>query len=405
MGKLALNFICKNEAHVIEKMLNSVKTITDLIVVNDTGSTDGTQDIIKKFGQENNIPTYVFERPFDDFEKSRNHAMQMLRDTVKELGWDSDKVHGYWIDCDETMIIDPKFNKNQFTKDLYMINTYIGQMKYTRNTFFKVSKAFRWYGPIHEFIVCDDKNITSGLAEGLSVDVKMTGASWQGNIPAKYKAHAFVLEKYIDNDRSDPRWIFYTAQSYHDSASLPDNKEENEERLRRALRYYKERTTRPDGYHEEIYYSQYRVGAIMRLIEEPWNLTHQELLKAYAIDPLRGESIKIIIDYYLQVQEWHMAYLYSKFAKVNFHGKNPYPTRLLFVDESLYTWKFAEAHAAACFYTGRMDEARSVYQEIVAITKSSPNSFTPDDLQKISANGQFFAPQAQVVPPKPAGVK
>jgi glycosyltransferase involved in cell wall biosynthesis len=47
-------------------MLNSVKTITDLIVVvNDTGSTDGTQELIKKFGLENNIPTYVFERPFD----------------------------------------------------------------------------------------------------------------------------------------------------------------------------------------------------------------------------------------------------------------------------------------------------------------------------------------------------
>jgi glycosyltransferase involved in cell wall biosynthesis len=39
-------------------MLNSVKTITDLIVVNDTGSTDGTQELIKKFGLENNIPTY-----------------------------------------------------------------------------------------------------------------------------------------------------------------------------------------------------------------------------------------------------------------------------------------------------------------------------------------------------------
>jgi glycosyltransferase involved in cell wall biosynthesis len=49
-------------------MLNSVKTITDLVVVNDTGSTDGTQELIKKFGLENNIPTYVFERPFDDFE-------------------------------------------------------------------------------------------------------------------------------------------------------------------------------------------------------------------------------------------------------------------------------------------------------------------------------------------------
>jgi glycosyltransferase involved in cell wall biosynthesis len=43
-------------------MLNSVKTITDLIVVNDTGSTDGTQELIKKFGLENNIPTYMYSK-------------------------------------------------------------------------------------------------------------------------------------------------------------------------------------------------------------------------------------------------------------------------------------------------------------------------------------------------------
>jgi glycosyltransferase involved in cell wall biosynthesis len=390
MGKLALNFICKDESHVIGKMLESCKTITDLIVVNDTGSTDGTQDIIRKFGEDNNIPTYVFERPFDDFEKSRNHAMDKLRDVVQELGWDSNKVHGYWFDCDETLVIDSKFNKEQFVNDLYMINTFIGQMKYTRNTFFKVSKPFKWYGPIHEFIICDDKNITSGLAENILVDVKMTGSSWQGDIPTKYKNHAFVLEKYIDANRQDPRWIFYTAQSYHDSASVPDNKEENEERLRRALKYYRERVGRTDGYAEEIFYSQYRIGTIMRNLEETWSLTHQELLKAYNMDPLRGEPIKTIIDYYLQVQEWNMAYLYTKFAKVNFHGKNPYPTRLLFVDESLYIWKFAEAHAAACFYTGRMDEAKSTFNEILNISKTSPKYFTQEDMAKLQANSQFF---------------
>jgi glycosyltransferase involved in cell wall biosynthesis len=389
MGKLALNFICKNEAHVIQNMLDSCKSITDLIVVNDTGSTDGTQDIIKKFGEENNIPTYVFERPFDDFEKSRNHAMQKLRDVVNELGWDPNKVHGYWFDCDETLVIDPKFNKNQFVNDLYMINTFIGQMKYTRNTFFRVSKPFRFYGPIHEFIVCDEK-ATSGLASDIHVDVKMTGASWQGDIPTKYKNHAFVLEKYIDQDRTDPRWIFYTAQSYHDSASIPNNKEENEERLRRSLKYYKERVNRIDGYPEEIFYSQFRIGTIMRALEEPWNLTHQELLKAYSIDPLRGESIKVIIDTYLQMGEWNMAYLYSKFAKINFHGKNPYPQRLLFVDETLYHWKFLEAHCASCFYTGRKEEGRVAFNEILALTKSNPEYFTPEDLNKININSQFF---------------
>ena len=390
MGKLALNFICKNESHVIERMLNSAKTITDLIVVNDTGSTDGTQDIIRKFGEENNIPTYVFERTFDDFEKSRTWAMTKLSEVVAELKWDADKVHGYWFDCDEQLVIDPTFNKNQFNADLYMINTYIGQMKYTRNTFFKVSKPFRWYGPVHEFIVCDDQNITSGLATGIHVNVSMDGASWQGKVSEKYLSHSHKLETYINESRQDPRWIFYTAQSYHDSASIPDNKEENEERLRRSLKYYKERTERTDGYIEEIYYSHYRMGTIMRTLEHPWNLTLQQCLKAYAIDPLRGESIKTIIDYYLQMGEWHLAYLYTKFGYENFHNKNPYPKKLLFVDESLYNWKFAEAHAAACFYTGRADEARKVYGEILKAVKTNPGSFTPDDLAKIEMNGQFF---------------
>ena len=390
MGKLALNFICKDESPVIENMLESAKDIVDLIVVNDTGSTDGTQQIIKNFGEKYGIPTYVFERPFDDFENSRNHAMQKLRDVVAELNWNPDQVHGFWFDCDETLVIDSKFNKSQFTKDLYMINTYIGQMKYTRNTFFKVSKPFRWYGPVHEFIVCDEQNITSGLAENIHVDVKMTGNSWLGDIAEKYASHAYKLEAYINKNRQDPRWIFYTAQSWHDAASIKDNKEENEERLRRSLKYYRERVSRTDGYAEEIYYAQYRIGTIMRIIEEPWHLTHMELLKAYQIDPLRGESIKVIIDHYLQMGDWNMAYLYSKFAKTTFHGKNPYPTRLLFVDEATYVWKFAEAHAAAAFYTGRMDEAKQTYQEIVNLTKTHPQFFSQDDLNKIQMNGQFF---------------
>jgi glycosyltransferase involved in cell wall biosynthesis len=390
MGKLALNFICKDESHVIETMLESAKTIVDLIVVNDTGSTDGTQQIIKNFGEKYGIPTYVFERPFDDFEKSRTFAMEKLREVVKELDWDPAKVHGFWFDCDETLVIDSKFDKNQFKNDLYMINTYIGNMKYTRNTFFRVSLPFRWYGPVHEFIVCDQQNITSGLAENIHVDVKMTGSSWQGDISQKYLSHAHKLEAYIAADRKDPRWIFYTAQSYHDSASMKDNREENDERLRRSLKYYRERVSRQDGYAEEIYYSQYRVGTIMRILEEPWAQTHQELLKAYAMDPMRGESIKVIIDYYLQMGDWHMGYLYTKFAKTTFHGRNPYPTRLLFVDEASYVWKFAEAHAAACFYTNRLDEARSTYNEIVALTKTHSQYFTPEDLQKIQMNGQFF---------------
>ena len=390
MNKLALNFICKNESHVVERMLNSNKNVVDLIVCNDTGSSDGTQDIIKKWGQDNGIPTYVFERTFDNFENSRNHAMEKLRDVVNELGWNSNEVHGYWIDCDEQLVIENGFDKKQFTKDLYMINTYIGSMKYTRNTFFRVSKPFRWYGAVHEFIVSDSPNITSGLAESLHVNVKMDGGSWKGNIADKYKKHAAVLEDYIDNKDRNSRWVFYTAQSYHDSASIPDNKAENEERLRRALKYYKERVMRTDGYEEERFYSQFRLGTIKRALEFPWSETMNELLKAYSMDPLRGEPIKAIIDYYLSVGEWNNAYLFSKAAKGTFHGKNPYPTRLLFVDESLYTWRLLEVHSAACFYTGRKQEATDTYNELLNVIKRNPGAFTQDDINKIQSNAQFF---------------
>jgi glycosyltransferase involved in cell wall biosynthesis len=390
MPKLILNTIVKDEAHCILGMLEAALQISDAIVIADTGSTDGTQQIIKNFGEKHGIPTYVFERPFDDFEKRRNFGMEKARDVVNELGWNPNDCWTWWCDADEKIIVESKFNKSQFNKDLFMINTYIGAMKYTRNTFARVSKPFRFYGPVHEFIVCDEDNITSGLAEGVHVDVKMIGKSWQGDISKKYLDHAHKLEAYIAADRKDPRWIFYTAQSYHDSASMRDNRDENEERLRRSIKYYKERVKRTDGYPEEIYYSQYRIGTIMRIIEEPWNLTHMELLKAYSMDPMRGESIKTIIDYYLQIGDWNMAYLYTKFSKVNFHGKNPYPTRLLFVDEAIYVWKFAEAHAAACYYTGRMQEAKETFKEIMEISKTHTQYFTPEDLKKIESNAQFF---------------
>jgi hypothetical protein len=380
--KLGLSQILKNEAHVVERMFNSIKPIVDAIFLVDTGSTDNTIEVCKKWGIDNNIPVFIKERPFDNFADCRNEAMELAK---------SECDYCFWLDADEMIEVDTKvFDKNKLDKDLYMFNTYIGNMKYTRNECWKTDKPFRFYGPCHEFIVCDQQNITSGLMEGISVKVHMDGGSWKGNIADKYKKHAAILEDYIDNKDRNARWVFYTAQSYHDSASIPDNKPENEERLRRSLKYYQERVNRTDGYEEERFYSQFRIGTIMRAIESPWRDTHQELLKAYSMDPLRAEPIKVIIDHYLANGEWNMAYLYTKFAKVNFHGKNPYPSRLLFVDESLYAWRFLEVHVAASFYTGRKEEASANFKELLEMINKQPRYFGPEDIAKINSNAQFF---------------
>lgn len=379
--KLGLSQIMKNEAHVAERMLDSIKPIIDVVFLVDTGSTDNTIEICKSWGEKNNIPVIIEERPFDNFENSRNAAMKLAKEHCE---------YCFWLDFDEQIEISPTFDKNKLDKDLYMFNTYIGAMKYTRNELWNTDKAFRWYGPCHEFIVCDEPNISSGLLDGIIVRVQMDGGSWKGNIPDKYKKHAAILEDYIDNRDRNARWVFYTAQSYHDSASIPDNRQENDERLRRSLKYYRERIARTDGYEEERFYSQFRVGTITKVLEEPWSKVHQEFLKAYAMDPLRAEPIKAIVDHYLNSGEWHLAYVYTKFAKMNFHGKNPYPTRLLFVDESLYSWRFLEVHSAACFYTGRKDEAKATYKELLDMIQKNPQMFSPDDINKINSNAVFF---------------
>jgi len=394
--KLILTQIMKDEAHVAHRMLNSIKPIVDGIVVIDTGSTDDSINIVKKWGEDNGVETHVFERPFDNFEDSRNESFKKAREVF--LGRDDNHTYyNFWLDFDEQLIIDPSFKKNKLNKDLYMFNTYIKTMKYTRNELCRLDKDFRFYGPVHEFIVPPngpdgkpDKTITSALLDGITVKVEMDGGSWQGNISHKYKSHAHSLEKYIDESREDPRWVFYTAQSYHDSACVPENKQENDERLRRSLYYYKERVQRPDGYYEEIFYSQYRIATIMRAMEEPWNLCLNEFLKAHSMDPLRGEPIKAISDYYLALGEWNNAYIFTSLGKKLYHGNNPYPKRLLFVDETMYVWKFLEAHAAACFYTNRKSEAKQTYLEMSSIMKSQPQFFTQDDIQKIQSNAQFF---------------
>ena len=46
---ICLNMIVKDEAHIITETLNNISKYIDYWVISDTGSTDGTQDLIKNF--------------------------------------------------------------------------------------------------------------------------------------------------------------------------------------------------------------------------------------------------------------------------------------------------------------------------------------------------------------------
>ena len=76
---ITLCMIVKDEARVIERCLASVLPLIDYWVIVDTGSTDGTQEKIRKFFENVGIPGELHERPWKDFGHNRSEALELAR--------------------------------------------------------------------------------------------------------------------------------------------------------------------------------------------------------------------------------------------------------------------------------------------------------------------------------------
>jgi glycosyltransferase involved in cell wall biosynthesis len=367
--------IVKNESHVILRVLNSVASIIDYWVIADTGSTDGTQQIIQDFFKEKGIPGELIEVEWKDFATSRNAALQAVEPHAD---------YGMWIDADEELIIEPGFDKEMMLSsgfDSISIRTVYGRVDYTRKNIWKTRNEFSWNGPIHE-LLSSPKELSGDIAKGLHVIVRAEGSSWQ-NVKEKYLDHAKILEEYTKTTE-DPRWVFYTAQSYRDASEFE-----------KSIEWYQKRSQMNTGFLEEIFISKFMVARLSEAVGKSKNECTILYQEAHSVDPLRGEAIKSLVQMYQRLQDWENAYVFSLYG-TRYHSRNPYPHRILFLDKGLYDYEMLELHALSCFYTKRIEEGSHVYWALrQKVNELGSDYFAPEQMQRMLDNEKYY--------PRPTG--
>lgn len=377
---VCLTVIVKNESRVIERMLNSVYPILDAWVVVDTGSTDGTQDMVKRFFEEKGLPGRLVEHQWKNFGDARNRSIKEAESLVNELGLENS--FGYWLDADEQLIIDKTFDVDIFKRKLNSFDganviVKYGEQVYHRMEFFKLNSGWEFEGPVHEVLI-NKTEVKLATIDGLHVLVTPDGHSWTSQTTVeKYKSHSKILEDYVLSDeKKNPRWVFYLAQSFRDS-------EQNE----KAIEWYEKRASMIGGYWEEVYYSRLMVASLKAKQNE--NL--MDVLESYrrcgSTNPYRIEHLIPIILYYQSIKDYDTAYIYSSHA-MRFAGKSPSPKSVLFVDLPLYLWKIYDLHTISCWYSGRKEESTQVYKKLWKQVEQG--IVTGQDLERIKENKKFF---------------
>jgi len=385
---ICLNMIVKNESRVILRCLESVYSILDCYCINDTGSTDGTQELIRNFFNEKGIPGKVIENDWVNYCTARNQAIE----GAKEVSSTFNTPWGFWIDADEQLILDPKLNIDYIKSSLFKFDgsnvpVHYGSNEYFRMQLFSLEFNWTWYGPIHEVLIPKTKDTPEFInpivvsIDGLYTLVTPDGNSWVSETQQqKYEGHAKIILDYVNQDeQKDSRWLFYLAQSYRDAVT-PENHLE-------SIKWYQKRIDAPGGYWEEVYFSQLMIAMLKSGLKFPIHEVIAEYLKCGKYNKFRVEHIIPISLYYQELKEFDTAYLYSSYA-MKFAGKTPMPNSTLFIDPLLYSFKIYDIHSINSFYSGHLDDAKSTFK---LLWKQVEKGKVPqNEVERLQKNKKFF---------------
>jgi hypothetical protein len=141
----------------------------------------------------------------------------------------------------------------------------------------------------------------------------------------------------------------------------------------KALCYYQNYVELAEREEESRFYSQWQTGMLQDLLGYSWSQIEESLLKAAAIDVLRGEPIKKLIDHAVQLTDWKLAYSYSSRAVGDFYDKSPVAHRRWFVDFDAYNGKLLSTHLLICYKLGYLHDTGETFDPLKIVTYGNTN--------------------------------
>lgn len=347
MSLLALVMIVKDEACSIRATLESVRGAVDRVVILDTGSTDGTQGLVRAF---DGAPVEFHEESFVDFSTTRNRALELAgersRFTLMLSG--DETLHG---GCELRRFCE---RRAAAADGAYHVRVKLGGAVYDSPRLARSVAGWRYVGVTHEVLTHPRESAPTIRVPGAHVLHDRPAGDVDGQ-RRKWERDLALLTAELGAHDGDARSWFYLAQTLE---CLED--------FERARRAYGQRVTL-GGWQEEVYESLFRLGRVDAALGRPWLEVQQRYLAAAAHSPHRPEPLLAIARHYQGEQAWPLAYRFASWGLTL-----PFPDQAtLFVDPEARD-SLLDVLAVAAFQVGAFGAGESAAREAIARKPSDP---------------------------------